>query len=265
MNTQEESQRLLAKTQEQIFLQVLQGEFHYAPRIAEAILAEAQVHLGGRASHLRPGQMRKILVKRGAAHGQKLSGLSKVEVTWTVDAGLEDQQVLQAYGRQRLRQVRIVRLLEEALEQGAVATQEDLAQVLQVTPRTIKRDFVELEAAGYYLSSRGNLQGIGRGQTHKAQIVGCWLRGETYDQIALRTRHSQIAIQRYLHTFLQVVQLQRLGMSVQHTAFLLQIGQPLVQEYLAIYEQHAQPEFRERLDSQLERLGRARSVEKGAQ
>jgi DNA-binding CsgD family transcriptional regulator len=153
-----------------------------------------------------------------------------------------------------LRRVRIQRLLDEALAQGAMATQEDLARALQVTVRTIKRDCADLRAQGIYLPTRGNLQGIGRGQTHKAQIVGRWMRGETYDQIALYMHHSLSSIRRYVQTFVRVVHLNRRGFSQDQTALLLQISRPLVKEYLAVYRQHDAPEYRERLAAQLKRL-----------
>ena len=79
---------------------------------------------------------------------------------------------MQQHGSPTLRRVRIQRLLDEALAQGAVATQEDLAQALHVSLRTIKRDCAA-QAQEVYLPTRGNLHGIGRGQTHKAQI-GRW-------------------------------------------------------------------------------------------
>jgi DNA-binding CsgD family transcriptional regulator len=254
--------RLIAKTAEQSFLQTLEQDYRIAPRVAEAILADVQVRLLGGLGEVRPGQVRKLLVKRGVGHGQKIADLAKVEVIWTLDGGLEDQQVLQAYGRQALRQMRILRLLDEAVEQGAVATQEDIAQMLNVTPRTIKRDFIELQLAGHYLPCRGNLQGIGRGQTHKAQIVGRWLKGETYDQIARNTHHAVISVQRYVRNFVQVIQLVRQGLSAEQCAQLLQIGLSLVKDYQAIYEQHSAPECRERLEKQLERF---QCVQKGAQ
>ncbi len=262
METNSGSNRLLAKTYEQTFLQTLEQDYRIAPRVAEAILADAQVRLLGGGGEVRPGQVKKLLVKRGVGHGQKVADLAKVEVTWTLDGGLEDQQVLQGYGRQALRQMRILRLLDEAVEQGAVATQEDIAQILNVTPRTIKRDFIELQSAGHYLPCRGNLQGIGRGQTHKAQIVGRWLNGETYDQIARNTHHAVVSVQRYVRNFVQVIELQRQGLSSEQCAQLLQIGLCLVKDYQAIYEQHANPECRERLENQLERFGGA---QKGAQ
>jgi hypothetical protein len=259
----EEIERLQAKTPEQRLLHVLAQDFHYAPKVAQAILEEAQVCLLGSPGPLRPGQTRVILTRYEAGHGQALRDTPATEVVWTVDAGLEDRQVLQQHGSVALRQVRIQRLLDEALAQGAVAVQEDLAQVLHVSLRTIKRDCAALQRQGLYLPTRGKLQGIGRGQTHKAQIVGHWLRGATYDQITRQTRHSPSAIQRYIQTFVRVVEVQQQGFAEGQMALLLEIGVPLVREYLAVYHQHATPECRERLAAQLERLGRAGMPQKG--
>lgn len=58
-----EMERYKAKTAEQRFLQVLQQDFRYAPRIADAILEEAQTCLQGRTTHLRAGQMRVLLAR----------------------------------------------------------------------------------------------------------------------------------------------------------------------------------------------------------
>lgn len=265
MMNEHEIERLQAKTPQQRFLRVMEREFHYAPKIAEAILIEAQSCLAGGTEMLRPGQVRVVLVRQGAGHGQPLNDTPTVEVTWTVDAGAEDRQVWVRHGRQALRQVRIQRLLDEAVEQGGVATQEDLAQVLHTTVRTIKRDFVELQAQGSYLPSRGNMQGIGRGQTHKAQIIERWLQGETYDQLALHTHHCSASIQRYLKAFVQVVELHRQGFADSQIALLLQSGLPLVREYLAIYQHQDSPACRERLENQLQRLNRASQPQKGGQ
>jgi len=259
------NERLQAKTPERRFLQVLEREFQYAPRVAQAVLQEAQACLLGTSELLRPGQVRMILTRYDAGHGRALRDTETTEVTWTVDAGLEDRRVLQQHGRTALRRVRIQRLLDEALAQGAVATQEDLAQALHVSLRTIKRDCATLKAQSIYLPTRGNLRGIGRGQTHKARIVALWLRGATYDQIARQMRHSLPAIQRYIQTFVRVVDLHRQGFTDSQVATLLNIGLALVREYLAVYEQNDAPECRERLTEQIERLGRAGHPKKGAQ
>lgn len=260
--TKEIMQRLQAKTREQRLLNTLEQEFQYAPKIAQAIVAEAQECLLGQPGQLRAGQMRQVLLKRDARHGQSLGQTATTEVTWTIDGGVEDQVVAAEHGHQALRGVRIQRLLDEAVAQGAVASQEDLARALQVSVRTIKRDCAQLRAQGVYLPTRGNLQGIGRGQTHKAQIVGLWMEGATYDQIAQQSRHSLSSVQRYLQSFFRVVGLREEGFSQTEIALLLQMSRPLVEDYLAVHHQHQSPRCQRRLNEQLQRLRRAKPAGK---
>lgn len=258
------NERLQAKTPEQRFLRVLEDDFHQPPRVAEALLAEAQACLLGQALTLRPGQIRVLLTRQNAGHGQPLGQTATQEVVWTIDAGQEDRQVQCQHGYLALRRVRIQRLLDEALEQGAVATQEDLAHALQVSVRTIKRDCKALEEQGICLPTRGKLKGIGRGQTHKAQIVARWLRGETYDQIHLHTRHSPSSIKRYVQTFVRVVDLHSQQFAEGEIALVLGLGHRLVGEYIALYESHNAPEHRARLREQIERLSKGSVSQKGA-
>ncbi len=255
--------RMQTKTPQQRFRYILEQEFQFAPKMAQVILEEAQTNLLGHTASLRPGQIRVILAKREARPGRPLQETELIEVTWTVDAGPEDHQVRQQHGFQELRRVRIQRLLMEAIEQDGVATQEDLAQVLNVCPRTIQRDFVVLQAQGIYLPTRANLHGVGRGQTHKAQIIKRWLQAQTYDQIAWHTHHSVTAIKRYIQHFVRVTELHLQDFNDSQIALLLQIGQPLVQEYLAVYHQNDRPECRQRLQEQLERLGGHSQPKKG--
>lgn len=256
------NQRLQAKSRQQRFLNVMEQEFNFAPKIAQAILADVQDCLLGQPVHLQPGQMRVVLLTRDAAHGRSLRQTATKEVTWTLNAGEDDLQVENEHGRTALRRIRIQRLLSEAVEQGAAATQEDIASVLQVSVRTIKRDCADLQKQGVSLPTRGNLQGIGRGQTHKAQIVSRWLRGETYDQIALHTRHSLTCVKRYVQAFIRVVQFHRKSFSPGEIRLALQMSQPLVKEYLAVYQQNDTPFCRQRLTEQLERLSWAQTEPK---
>ena len=143
-----EINRLQSKTPQQRFMQMLQQEFQFAPKVAQVIMEEAQASFSGQSSALKPGQMGVILAKREARPGRPLRETEKTQVTWTVDAGAEDLQVKQQHGQTGLRRVRLQRLVLEAVEQGGVATQEDLAQVLNVSVRTIKRDCLVLQNEG---------------------------------------------------------------------------------------------------------------------
>ena len=259
---QDEKQRQQSKTREQSFLSVLESEFDFAPKFASALLEEAKRCLLGEEKGLKPGQVKVLLLPRNAPHGKALKHIAMKEVVWTIDAGQEDNEVQEQHGRIALRQTRIQRLLSEAIEQGAVATQEDLARVLQVEVRTVKRDCKAMRAKGIALPTRGNLKGIGRGQTHKTQIVGRWLQGETYDQIAHHTKHSLSCVKRYIQAFVRVMQLHRQGFTEGEISLTVQIGLPLVQQYVAIYEQNDTSFSRQRLQEQLERFSRAGSGRK---
>jgi hypothetical protein len=254
---QDERKRMQAKTAHQRFLNMLTQDFQQAPKIAQVIFEEAQECFLGQAQHLRPGQIRQILLNRDAPHGQALEQMETLEVTWTLDAGQADDEIEAREGAVALRRVRIQRLVDEALNQGAVATQEDLARVLHVSVRTIKRDCAYLQEQGVSLSTRGKLKGIGRGQSHKAQIVGRWLQGETYDQIARRTHHSLTCVKRYVQTFVRVIDLKQKGFDEGQISLLLQVGRPLLADYWQIYAQIETPFCRNRLQEQLERLSGA--------
>jgi DNA-binding Lrp family transcriptional regulator len=251
---QDEIGRLTAKTKEQQLLRILEVEFKQPPRVAQAILQDVQECLTGSGDQVKPGQMRFILTAIEARHGEAMARTKQREVLWTVDAGREDYEVQMKHGMAAVRRLRIQRLLSEAVAQNAAASQEDLARALQVSTRTIKRDCAQLAAQGVYLPTRGNLKGIGRGQTHKALIVKRWLRGETYDQIARAAHHSVSSVQRYVQTFTRVIQLHQQGMTVDEIALLLQIGWPLTSDYLAIYQEEDTSFIRERLAAQLTRL-----------
>jgi DNA-binding Lrp family transcriptional regulator len=254
MSTEE---RLALKTPEQAFLQILKKEFHFSPRLARDVLAAAQEGLVGTTPErtVRPGQVRLVVASRQAPFGPPLAATAMVEVTLTIDAGAEDSAVREEEGAEGLRRGRILRLLDEALEQGGVLTQEDLGRALGVTARTIRRDMRLLKEEGHLLHTRGRLKGVGRGQTHKARIIELWLDREGYDKIARWLHHSPQAIKRYVSTFLRVVALHEKGTAVAEIAFLTKSSVKVVNDYLAIYTAcQSQPHRQEKLAEELARV-----------
>ena len=249
--------RLATKTPEAAFYQVLAQEFNFSPRLAQDVLNSAQEMLLGSqpGTVLRPGQVRRVVAKVKAPFGPPLVATAKVEVTLTVDAGAEDAEVWHTQGREALRQGRVLRLLDEALEQGGVLTQEDLAQVLGVDVRTVRRDVQTLKHAGHAVLTRGQVKGVGRGQTHKVKILELWLARQGYEAIARRMHHSPQAIKRYVSTFLRVVSLHEAGKAVAEIAFLTSSSVKLVEDYLAVYQHAGQDPTRQaKLEEELARV-----------
>lgn len=260
--------RLAIKTPEQRFLLELQTDFELSPVEAREILETARGILGARldsdkAPALKSGQIRQVIASLQAPHGRPLTETDMVEVVWTIDAGPEDAEVRRLHGKGGWRQVRILRLIDEALDQGGVPSIEDLAKALAVTPRTIKRDLAVLQSKGFLIKTRGKLKGAGRGQSHKVLIVGLYLDRYTYSEIEQRTGHTIAAIKRYIVTFGQVVLLHQRGIRPQEIAFLLGISVRLVKEYLELYHQRHSPEDRARIQEILDRISGAHISPRG--
>jgi len=262
--------RLSVKSAEHIFLNELENGFELSPKEARGILESAKTVFNleevSRAGSIRPGQIKEIVLAKDASPGKSLSQLKKVEVTLTLDAGEEDLDVLSKYGRVALRQIRILRLVEEALDQGGILTQEDLSHVLRVDVRTIKRDIAYLRRRRYLVHTRGQIKGIGRGKSHKVAIVKLYLQRYTYTEISRRTRHSPFAIKRYLTTFSRVINLKRKGVGPEEIAFLLGISSHLTEEYLKLYQRYNLPQYQDRIEdiSSLSSYLPTLSVKKGA-
>jgi tetratricopeptide (TPR) repeat protein len=103
-------------------------------------------------------QMRQVLVRLphiDAPTGRPMQDDDYVPVTWTVFAS-EDSTIAGAAARRRQQ---LLRLLQEAESQGAAPTVDDLAEALQVSQPTIKRDLAALRRAGHEVRTRGSRRG----------------------------------------------------------------------------------------------------------
>jgi hypothetical protein len=100
----------------------------------------------------RGERMTICLPRAGVPTGRPLRKDETVAVTWTV-AAPEDDAIHKKTDR---RHQRLLRLLREADAQGAEVTVDALAEVLDVSTRTIKRDLAALRAAGHIVTTRGN-------------------------------------------------------------------------------------------------------------
>lgn len=199
------------KSSEGEFLYELQHSYELSPKLSEEILRSAKLHLI-RSEQLMEGQVEVTVVGIEERAGKMVERMLRKKVRITVDGGTEDRQVLREHGREALRQLRIERMTEEAIEQGGILSQEDLSRHLFASVRTIKRDIGALKERGVVVTTRGVLQNIGRGQTHKVKIVGLYLDGLTYSELCRRTHHSVGAIKRYLDHFSKVVMSEEHGL-----------------------------------------------------
>jgi hypothetical protein len=242
------TERLSEKTVERQFLYELETDFELAPAASRAVLATAQQVLLVSGGEPRQGQMRVTVVSVEEPSGKPLAAMKKVGVVVTVDGGLEDLEVLKQFGVSGQRRVRVLRMTEEAVDQGGVLTQEDVARLCQSDVRTIRRDVVALRGEGHWVPTRGAVKEIGRGQSHKAKIVEMYLRRMTYSEIVRRARHAASSVKRYVETFGRMVVLWEKGVRAEEIGFVVGISERLAREYLALRERYDTPEHRDRLE-----------------
>jgi hypothetical protein len=177
--------------------------------------------------------------------GKRISEIKTVPIHLTFH-DRTDISVLSEEGTSALRRHKVIRMANEALDQGGLLTQEDLAVLLCSSRRTIRRDIKELKGQGIEVPTRGTLQDIGPGVTHKSKVVKMWLEGYEYTDIERKTGHSGFSVQRYLSGFSKVVRFYSRGYSLPEIRELADMSERLALEYLDLYEI-----FKDRPESQI--------------
>ena len=232
--------RSLEKTPEQLFISSLRKEYELSPAESQGILELAKSCLFGEVPEI-PGKQKFLCASRSAKHGKKLCEQEKKMVEVTVDGGIEDLDVLRSCGYKSLRQLRILRITEEAYIQGGLLTQEDIGRILQVSSRTIRADIKELQKDDNIIHSRGIDHDIGRSISHKSRIIELYLKGFTYDEIMRKTRHSAHSIKRYIGSFSRLLLIINHHInSISEISRLLHQSEKLTREYLDLFDKYKQ-------------------------
>lgn len=222
------------KSSEGEFLWELKNSYELSPKLSEQILLTAKESLL-REYQLKEGQIEVTVIGIEERSGKLIEKMEKKKVRLTIDNGNEDIEALKEYGRIGLREIKIQRITEEAIEQGGILSQEDISKYLSVSVRTVKRDISRIKQRGIEVVTRGYLHNIGRGQTHKIKIIGMYLDGKTHSEIKLRARHSIGAIKRYIESFTKVLMSQSKGIyERKEISAVTGISESLVKQYLEL-------------------------------
>jgi len=227
--------RLRAKSPEEAIIERIGRDFNLAPFMARTQFEQMRRYFEEYYDLERDvGQVTFLAVSVDVPPGRPIATCKREAVTLTLDHP-DDVEALRS-GVASLRRSKIQRLTQEAREQGALLTQEDLARLLCASRSTIKRDIAWLRKEGTDVPTRGQIKDIGKGISHKAQIVEDWLAGYTFSQIKQRRRHSIHSIDRYCSGFRRVILLHEHGLSRGETRVSTGLSERLIGEYLDLYE-----------------------------
>jgi hypothetical protein len=232
--------RLQSKSVKQSIIASIARDFNLTPILAEAYFSQISDYFVQHAEvQLGAGQCHYLAVDENEPAGKPIALCKKVSVKLSLHNPEEDLPVYKKAGLHGLRQHKIVRITNEAVDQGGVLSYEDIAFILTCSVVTIKRDMSSMRKRGIILPSRGWRHEMGRGQTHKTQILELYLSGHVFSEIERRTKHSETAIKRYIQDFARVVLLHKKGFTVDQVRISTGFSHRLIGEYLKLLKAHA--------------------------
>jgi hypothetical protein len=252
--------RLSARSRDSMFRRRIEEGANCAPFVSHAILATVKevfpIEPEVNDQQLGLGQILLLVAAAGEPAGKPLEQCRKVTVRLTLDAGQEDFQLRTAHGVEGLRRARILRMTEEAREQGGLLSYEDLAfRLFNCGVRTIVRDVQSIRRRELDVPTRGQQQDIGPGQTHRVQAVRLYLQGLGPNEIARRLYHTLASIENYITTFARVIILVDRRYADDEIAFVIHRSSPLVAAYRKLYgEYQAKPSAQRRFKEILARV-----------
>jgi hypothetical protein len=199
----------------------------------------------------QPGQITYQAIAVDEPPGKALRDCRKVAVHLTLLAP-EDSQEWATEGAEALRRARVRRLVYEAMMQGGALSQEDIACLLSVSRKTVQRIFAWYREQGQRLPSRGEIQDMGRGVSHKVPVIRRYIQDLSFTRIAEELgNHGIDSMARYLRHFALVMVLEERGLTPGQMRSVIGISENLIEQYRALHQELNVPEHQRTL----QRLG----------
>jgi hypothetical protein len=262
MRQDQQEKRLALRDAGETFINVISEGTGCSRFEAQVINAKAQeiFHLGpyGDDATMQPGQMVWRAIAAHEPPGKPLRECVYRNIRLTVHRLEEDREVKNQYGNSAKRGQQMARMCEEAFEQDALLTQEDLATLLDCDVRTIRADQQNYQTQyGILLATRGNKCDIGPGVTHREKTIALFIEGKEAVDIARQLQHSLKAVERYIDSYCRIVYCQRQLRDTMKTAMVVGTSTALVKKCLEIHNARVLiPLYKERLED-IERRGAA--------
>lgn len=247
-----------ARLPEKSFLHSLQVELQHgyslSPVEAQVLAQRVQQMVDERAGSDRAsGQITYQAIAVDEPAGKPLAQCRKVPVHLTVVAD-SDALIWSNDGSEALRRLRVHRLVTEAQLQGGALSQEDLAAILGLSLKSIKRIFAYYRQQGQRLLSRGEIRDIGPGVSHKIPVIRKYVQDLSLSRISQQLgNHGLQSMARYLRHFALVMVLQDRDLTPGQMQSVIGISESLIGQYRRLYDELNTPEYQRTLE-RLKRL-----------
>ena len=142
--------------------------------------------------------------------------------------------IAHGFDSKTLRKKRLARWVDETFDQGALLTQLDLAVLLGVCDAVASQYVNEIQKdTGKLLPTRGNIHDLSGAITHKREIITLYLEGYLTPEIAMKTKHSNEAVDRYIRDYHRVEMLWRHGITdLDQMSQLSRLAKRVIQQHI---------------------------------
>ena len=249
MYDQAAADRLAEKTSLHGIQVELQQGYDLSPVEAQVLARRVQEMVEERAGMAcQAGQITYQAIAVNEPPGKPLALCRRAPVQLTVFAE-DDGELWARGGAVELRRVRVHRLTYEALLQGGALSQEDVACVLGMSSKTVKRIFAWYRQQGQRLPSRGEIQDMGRGVSHKIPVIRQYVQNLSFSWISQALgKHGISSMARYLRHFALVMVLQDRGLTPAQMQSVIGISESLIGQYRVLYAELNVPEHARALE-----------------
>lgn len=236
---------LLKKNPKNMMIRELIERFGYSDKTAIAeLIAETFIQLyetyAPERGSVKPGQMvwLAVDVDDPPARNKTLDRTKLKPVVLTVASEYDLVKVRNGlHPRNMLKDV-CARVLQEAYDQGGLLSQYDVAVITGRSLAYVQKAISQWQKEHRRsLPSRGTIHDLGSATTHKKEIVGLYLKGYRTSEIALKTGHDPVNVDRYIKDFKRVLWLKNDGRELNEIVFFTRMSENLVKEYLAIIQE----------------------------
>ena len=236
MFDQQSSKRLEDKSPLHAIQVELQQGYALSPVEAQVLAHRLQQIIDEQTGYTRGlGQITYHAIAIDEPPGKSLENCRKVPVRLTLFDEY-DVDVLALEGPVALRRIRVHRLVNESLMQGGALSQEDLAYLLGVSLKTIKRIFAYFRRGGTPLPSRGEIQDMGRGVSHKIPVIRRYVQDYSFSRISRALGdHGIQSMARYIRHFALVMILEDRGLSPEQMQSVIGTSVNLINQYRQLY------------------------------
>jgi len=192
-------------------------------------------------SRLRVGQVlwAAVAADDPPARNKRIEDTRLVPIVLDLVTAQDIDETIATGLRQETRRKKILRMFQQAYQQGAVLSYPDVSLLLHVQTSTISREVLDHERqTKEVIPRRGTIHDMGRSISHKAII--CYKRlveKKTTSQVAVETLHDPEEVEYYVQCLRRIKLCSEAGMEVEEISQTTGHSKSLIQEYLDLIGQ----------------------------